>query len=295
VFPFTPVTIDFVEKKIDEVFKLDVNINPQCKVISLPGISTYVGSDIVAGIFFSEMYKKIAPSILIDIGTNGEMVLASGGKLLAAATAAGPAFEGGNMKCGTGSVPGAICSVKYIDKKFECKTIADEMPAGICGTGIIELVWEILSNNLIDSGGRFDNAITDKKIILAHREDGEEIFFSQRDLRELQLAKSAICSGVQALLHGASLKPEQIETLYIAGGFGNKLNFTSGAGIGIIPKALEKKVVVIGNSSLGGAVKFLFDKNARSEMEIIIKQSSEYNLGGDPFFNEAFIDNIEFD
>jgi uncharacterized 2Fe-2S/4Fe-4S cluster protein (DUF4445 family) len=296
VFPFTPVTIDITSKNIRDVWNInEVHISENCRVKTLPGISTYVGADIVAGIYFCEMHRDDKPSVLIDIGTNGEMALAVGGEIFVAATAAGPAFEGGNMRSGTGSVPGAIRSVRYADGGFEIETIDNIAPLGICGTGVIELVDECLKNELIEESGHFSPEVKTGELVLAKNADGADIVFTQKDVRELQLAKSAIRSGLESLLHATNLRSGDIGALYIAGGFGNKLNFSSGAGIGLIPRELEAKVKVIGNSSLGGAVKYIMSGERDAQPESIVKICREYNLGGDPFFNEAFIDNIEFD
>jgi uncharacterized 2Fe-2S/4Fe-4S cluster protein (DUF4445 family) len=290
-FPFTPVTLDFVTCSFGELFEGDLS----CDVTVLPGISTYVGADITAGIYFTEMYKAKEPSVLMDIGTNGEMALAFSGKLLCTATAAGPAFEGGNIQWGTGSVPGAISQVRYVDGKFEVKTIGDKPPAGICGSGVVDAVWEGLKAGLIQESGRFDESIPEAGLLLARTPDGQEINFCQKDIRELQLAKSAICTGVDALIRHTGLANDDIKDLFIAGGFGFNLNFTSGAGIGLIPPPLQPKIKLIGNSALGGTVKYLLRQDSAAEMRAIIELSTEYSLPEDSYFNNAFIENINFE
>ncbi|GHT80792.1 hypothetical protein FACS1894130_12390 [Spirochaetia bacterium] len=289
-YPFTPVTLDFVSRKYAELF----GEGPSCEVVILPGISTYVGADIVADIFFSELYTSTEPVLVMDIGTNGEMALSVSGDILCTATAAGPAFEGGNILWGTGSVPGAISQVTYQNGTFAVKTIDNAPPIGICGSGVVDTVWEGLKNGLILPNGRFGEQVGSAGLLLAKAPDGQDITVCQKDVRELQLAKSAVCSGIQALLHHTGLKPDDIKTLYIAGGFGYNLNFTSGAGIGLIPAALQSKVRLIGNGALGGAVKYLLKAESSETLNRIISISKEYRLPEDDYFNEIFIENINF-
>ncbi|MDR1127916.1 MAG: ASKHA domain-containing protein [Treponema sp.] len=289
VVPFTPVTLDFVSCAYRELFEGDIS----CPVVILPGISTYVGADISAGLFFTELHKSAEPVFFMDIGTNGEMALVKDGKLLCTATAAGPAFEGGNILWGTGSVPGAISQASYSGGKFDIKTIGGKPPAGICGSAVIDIVYHGLLNGLIESSGKFAAGIGD--LVLAKNPAGEEIKFIQKDVRELQLAKSAIRSGMEALLHYTGTDSGAVKTLYIAGGFGFNMNFESGAGIGLIPQELKSRVSLIGNSSLGGTVKYLLDSGAGEKIEEIVGLSQEYSLPEDRYFNEIFIENVEFE
>jgi uncharacterized 2Fe-2S/4Fe-4S cluster protein (DUF4445 family) len=289
VVPFTPVTLDFVRCAYRELFDGDFS----CPVVILPGISTYVGADISAGLFFTELHRNTEPVFFMDIGTNGEMALAKDGTLLCTATAAGPAFEGGNILWGTGSVPGAISQASYHDGVFDIKTIGDKPPVGICGSAVIDIVYHGLRNELIESSGKFAKGVGD--LALAKNPEGEEIKFIQKDVRELQLAKSAIRSGMEALLHHTGTDYDAVKTLYIAGGFGFNMNFESGAGIGLIPQELKSRVSLIGNSALGGAVKYLLDRDAGEEIEKIIGLSREYSLPEDRYFNQIFIENVEFE
>jgi uncharacterized 2Fe-2S/4Fe-4S cluster protein (DUF4445 family) len=290
-YPFTPVTLDFVFCAYPELFEGDLS----CEVAILPGISTYVGADITSGIFFTDMHKKTEPTLLMDIGTNGEMALMVSGQLLCTATAAGPAFEGGNIQWGTGSIPGAISQVAWKDGKFEVKTIGNHPPAGICGSGVVDAVYEGLKSGHIEASGKFNKTVPENGIFLAKTTDGQDITFCQKDVRELQLAKSAIRSGVDALIRHAGLSYDDIKTLYIAGGFGFNLNFESGAGIGLIPRELQSKVQLIGNSSLGGTVRYLLDRQGEETIDAIVGMAGEYSLPEDSYFNEMFVENIAFD
>ncbi|MDR1302976.1 MAG: ASKHA domain-containing protein [Treponema sp.] len=292
-YPFTPITLDRVSFYYDEVFTGPLS----CKVDVLPGISTYVGADITAGILCSNLYRSSEPVLLLDIGTNGEMALfipahgrGGSGKILAAATAAGPAFEGGNILWGTGSVPGAIASVSYQPGGFAVQTIDNQDPIGICGSGVVDTVYAGLTHNLILPNGRLRDQTTG--LFLAKTADGQDILFCQKDVRELQLGKSAIRSGMDVLLRQSGLRYEDIQQVFVAGGFGYKLHVASGVGIGLIPQALESKIRLIGNSALGGTIRYLLDRDTAEILPQILNISEEFSLSGDPYFNQLFIQNL---
>jgi uncharacterized 2Fe-2S/4Fe-4S cluster protein (DUF4445 family) len=286
--PFTPVTLDMVSLQYREIFEGDLS----CETTILPGISTYVGADITAGLLFAGIYAGTETAVFMDIGTNGEMALAYNGKILCTATAAGPAFEGGNIRWGTGSVPGAISQVRFRNGAFEYTTIGGRPPEGICGSGVVDIVYQGLKNNLILSSGRFNKELLPgSEIFLAKTGDNRDIVFCQKDVRELQLGKSAVRSGLDALLNHAGLGYGDIKTLYIAGGFGFNLNPESGAGIGLIPEALRPKVSLIGNSALGGTIKYLLNPDYEKTLVQIAGQSEEFSLPADKYFNKNFITN----
>lgn len=289
--PFAPVTLDMVSLKYGEIFDEDLS----CETLILPGISAYVGADITAGLLFTEIHTRADPVLFMDIGTNGEMALAYQGKILCTATAAGPAFEGGNIRWGTGSVPGAIARVQFRDGIFACTTIGNRPPVGICGSGVVDIVYQGLKKDFIHSSGRFNKELLPVgEIFLARTQDKRDIVFCQKDVRELQLGKSAIRSGLEALLNHAGLGYDDIKTLYLAGGFGCNLNLESGTGIGLIPEALGPKISLIGNSALGGAVNVLLNPDTEKTLYHLIGQSEEFSLAQDPYFNKHFIDNINF-
>jgi uncharacterized 2Fe-2S/4Fe-4S cluster protein (DUF4445 family) len=295
--PFTPVTLDTVFLNFREIAESDLPLpaEPACETVILPGISTYVGADIAAGLLFAEPHKSGAPAAFMDIGTNGEMALAHKGKILCTATAAGPAFEGGNILWGTGSVPGAISRVWFRNGVFEAAAIGDMPPIGICGSGVVDTVYQGLKHGYIQPSGRFSEKVREEGIVLARTGDGRDIVFCQKDVRELQLGKSAIRSGFDALLNYTDLAYDDIQVLYIAGGFGFNLNMESAAGIGLIPEALLPKVSLVGNSALGGVVKYLLNPEHDETLRRIITRSEEFSLPEDRYFNAHFIDNVTFE
>jgi uncharacterized 2Fe-2S/4Fe-4S cluster protein (DUF4445 family) len=262
-------------------------------VVTLPGISTYVGADIVADIFFSGLYQTSENTLLVDIGTNGEMALFTAGHMLCTATAAGPAFEGGNIHWGTGGVPGAIAKARYQNGGWALETIGGYPATGICGSGIVDIVYAGLKNALILPSGRFNQRehLLANELVLAKAPNGRDITFHQKDVREVQLAKSAIRSGIDALLHHANLTYDTIDTLYLAGGFAYHLNPESAGGIGLLPPELLPKLKQLGNGALAGALMYALNPAAET-LKSIVAMSETYPLSEDPYFNTLFVENL---
>lgn len=291
VYPFTPVNIDFI-KGTEEIFGTDRFGKKE--VILLPGISTYVGGDIVSGMYAYDFTEKEEVCMFIDLGTNGEMGIGNKEKILVTSTAAGPAFEGGNITWGMGSVPGAICSVKFEDTEVEVKTIRKEAPQGICGTGVVETAAELVREEIVDETGALDEDYFDDGFPLAKTPDGKEIVFTQKDVREIQLAKAAVRAGVETLLLRYGIKKEEVSKVYLAGGFGYKLNTDKAIAIGMIPEEWADRIVAVGNSSLSGASKYVKDENRDKKIEKLVSISEEINLSADKEFNEFYMDAMFF-
>lgn len=291
VFPFTPVNIDFI-KGTEGI--LGTDRFGKKEVILLPGISTYVGGDIVSGMYAYDFTEKEDVCMFIDLGTNGEMGIGNKEKILVTSTAAGPAFEGGNITWGMGSVPGAICSVKLEGTEAEVKTIRDEAPQGICGTGVVETAAELVREEIVDETGALDEDYFDDGFPLAKTPDGKEIVFTQKDVREIQLAKAAVRAGVETLLLRYGIKKEEVSKVYLAGGFGYKLNTDKAIAIGMIPEEWADRIVAVGNSSLSGACKYLKDENGDKTIEKLVSISEEVNLSADKEFNEFYMNEMFF-
>lgn len=291
VFPFTPVNIDFI-KGTEEI--LGTDRFGKKEVVLLPGISTYVGGDIVSGMYAYDFTEKEDVCMFIDLGTNGEMGIGNKEKILVTSTAAGPAFEGGNITWGMGSVPGAICSVKLEGTEAEVKTIRDEAPQGICGTGVVETAAELVREEIVDETGALDEDYFDDGFPLAKTPDGKEIVFTQKDVREIQLAKAAVRAGVETLLLRYGIKKEEVSKVYLAGGFGYKLNTDKAIAIGMIPEEWQDRIVAVGNSSLSGACKYLKDENGDKTIEKLVSISEEVNLSADKEFNEFYMNEMFF-
>ena len=274
VFPFTPV---------------DISLHQAGNYLMLPGISTYVGSDITAGIVSCGMDQSKDICALIDIGTNGEMALGNKDMMLVTSTAAGPAFEGGNISCGVAGIPGAICQVEITSGNAGITTIQNQPPVGLCGTGVLEIMYELLKEEIVDETGLMEDEYDGSFPIC------QGISFSDKDIREVQLAKSAVRSGLDTLIHEYGISYNDISKLYLAGGFGQKINLEKAAGIGLLPKELISKAEAVGNSSLSGAIMACFDKNAAERFCRVVRISREVSLSESKIFQQLFIDNMFFE
>ncbi len=292
VYPFTPVNINLIRGSFFEILGSE---ECEAEVILLPGISTYVGGDIVSGLYACGIAENDEVSLLVDLGTNGEMAIGNCKRLLTTSTAAGPAFEGGNITWGTGSIPGAICSVEIEDGEALVRTIRDQAPTGICGTGVVETVAALLQEELIDETGLFDDDYFDDGFCLAVTEDGDEILFTQKDVREIQLAKAAIRAGIETLLLRYGIEKEDIAKVYLAGGFGYKLDLEKAFCIGMLPEEFRGRVEAVGNSSLHGAVRYLREAKAEEAVNRIAGISEEVSLSADKDFNEFYMDAMMFE
>lgn len=290
VYPFTPVNVNAIETDYLGLFGND---RYTCKVRILPGISTYVGGDITAGLLTCKFDRREKVSMLIDLGTNGEMAIGNKDRILVTSTAAGPAFEGGNIICGTGSIPGAISHAVYKDNRFEIETIGNKEATGICGTGVIDITYELLKHNLIDETGLLDDEFFEEGILLAKNEE-KEIRFYQKDVREIQLAKSAVRAGIETLLVDYGVSYDELDAIYIAGGFGYKIDIDKAVGIGLLPGACKEKMKAIGNSSLKGSILYLTEKDAKARMEKIVETAEEVQLASSREFNDFYMQYMYF-
>ena len=271
-------------------FQADCLFGTTCQVLGIPAylppcMNAFVGADITCACLDSGQYDAGGISLLCDIGTNGELALLKDGVLRVCSTAAGPAFEGAGISCGCGGVEGAIDRVWIEDGALAYGTIGGKPPIGLCGSGLLDAAAALLDLGLVDDTGATD---------LDRLEIGGGIALLPRDIRALQLAKAAIAAGIRTLLHGASLAPEQLSTLYIAGGFGAHLNIESAVRIGLIPASLSQKVRVVGNAALSGACRLLLEEPSIRRAHAIADSARHVNLGGDPVFNEYYMDEMFF-
>ena len=292
VYPFTPVNITTIYTSLSDL--LEANIG-EAEVIIYSGISTYVGGDIVAGLLALDFEKKEKVSVLIDLGTNGEMAIGNKDKLLVTSTAAGPAFEGGNIICGVASVAGAICSVDINEDKVTTKTIGDKQAIGICGTGVIEAVAGLLEEKVIDETGLLEDKYFDDGFLLAKGKGDYKIAIYQKDIREIQLAKAAVRAGVETLISRYGVDYDEIEHIYIAGAFGYQMDIPKALSIGLLPEELEQKIKTVGNTCLSGTRKYLLEENSEQAIWQIIDSSSEIQLSNDKKFNELYVKYMYFD
>lgn len=291
VYPFTPVNVSLIRGTMQEILKMDGN----AEVELLPGISTYVGGDIVSGLYACDFDKSDDICLLVDLGTNGEMALGNRSKILVTSTAAGPAFEGGNIEWGTGSVAGAIRSVKIKNKRAQVQTIMEKAPIGICGTGVIETVAELLREGLLDETGLLDEDYFDEGFPLSQTMDGQEIVLTQKDIRELQLAKAAVRAGIETLLFRYGIQKEQVARVYLAGGFGYRLDTQKAIAIGMLPAEFADCTQAVGNSCLAGTIKYLRQEQGEETLQKLVDIAEEINLSADKDFNEIYMDAMMFE
>lgn len=286
---FVPFTPAFTEERIMKASELNLDCNPLGEVKVLPSLSAYIGADIVAGIASLAPVPAYKNFLFIDVGTNGEIALITPDRIWCCAAAAGPAFEGANIENGMGALQGAI-NVYYGQDDFQ--TIGDTLPVGICGSGLIDLVASLLGSGYVSTDGYLE-----KKFVVVpsgRSGTGTDIYISPKDIREIQLAKSAIASGINILLKRAGLTVNEIDALYLAGGFGNYIRIESAEAIGLIPSGLSEKVIPVGNTSGTGAMlavrSVLFDR----VIEEILGRMISFELSDDEDFALQFAINMEF-
>ena len=266
----------------------------QCPVMIYPFISAFVGGDIVSGLENIERHfeaEKDPSYMLVDMGTNGEIAYRCGSRLITTSTAAGPALEGGNISCGMSGLPGAIYETNYNGEgRFSNKTIGEKPAIGICGSGVISLVATLLEANLITETGAISEEAKDTKQIQI---DGN-VLFTQKDIREFQLAKGAIRAGIDILISEMGEAPGM---LYLAGGFGQNINLESAFRVGLIPEELRGHIRFAGNTALGGCADACLEEGSDTSprMLSITESSVELNLGSHKNFNDIFMEAMMFE
>jgi uncharacterized 2Fe-2S/4Fe-4S cluster protein (DUF4445 family) len=292
--PFIPAFTGALDMPAAE---LGLGLNPEASATLLPCVAGYVGADIVAGMLAAGMREEAETTLLIDIGTNGEIALAASGRLFACSTAAGPAFEGAHITCGMGGVAGAINRAE-LDGGLKFSTIGNAKAAGICGSGLIDLVAGLLDCGAIDETGRLDRDAApgwlqfDGDGVVLEPEAG--IRLTGRDIREVQLAKGAIAAGVEVLANEAGIRLGDIRRVCLAGGFGSYMDKSSAGRIGLIPQELVERTSAIGNSSGAGAKAALLSREAMAEAERLAKAVRYVELSARKDFQELFMDKMMF-
>lgn len=283
--------------------ELGVKINSGAYVHVLPTIAGFVGGDAVADVLATEIYKADEISMLIDIGTNTEIVLGNRDNIVACSCASGPAFEGAHIKHGMRALSGAIEHIWINPDTFEVgyKTIDDEKPRGLCGSAIIDVVAEMLKTGLIDSSGRFvmkaetsrlrrkENSV---EFVIAWKDETSnayDIVVTQNDIREIQLAKAAIYTGASVLMKHRKIQPSDVQKVYLAGAFGNYVDPQNAKIIGMYPDVSLEKVKFVGNTAGSGARMTLLSVNFRKTAEDLAKRIEYVELGADPNFQDEFL------
>jgi len=300
-YPYTPV---LKGGECIAVRDVGFSLPDAARVYFPPIISGFVGADITAGIIATGLHREPGIVLFIDIGTNGEMVLSMNGRLMATSTAAGPAFEGMNIACGMRAADGAVEKFSIGDDgRVSVGIIGGTKPAGICGSGLVDIVGEFVSHGVLDRNGRFSKNGRMPDLVRERMsfENGkpiflisDEVFLTQQDIRQVQLAKGALRSGIDILLDGNGLKYSDVDQVLIAGAFGFHLRTKNLVRIGILPGELEAKIDLVGNTSKTGARALLLDRSLRREALRIVDRVDVIELANEPGFERTFIHNLAF-
>jgi uncharacterized 2Fe-2S/4Fe-4S cluster protein (DUF4445 family) len=310
IAPFIPRFIEGKRISAADLNLVSCGLSPASPIQLLPGIAAYIGADISAGIVASGMMYDPTPSLLVDIGTNGEIVLQCGGKLTACATAAGPAFEGCGLRCGTRAREGAVSDLRMSLNPFrlEAETIGKaplSRAQGLCGSAYVDFLATARTNGLLGATGRFDatawemvpaqnrfNENGERALRLTESDGAGALRVSEVDVALLLQAKAAIGAGIEILLEGAAIQAADLGRVYLAGGFGMHLNVANAIAIGILPGIRENQVRVVGNTALAGAFMALVDRTMLQEMENLRTHVKvvELNLAGD--FEDRYIEHL---
>ncbi len=269
-----------------------------------PVASAYVGGDIISGIMAADLLSLKGRTLFVDIGTNGEMVLAEDGKLTATSTAAGPAFEGMNISCGMRATDGAIEKVRLHNGIVEVQTISAALPTGLCGSGLLDVVAELSREGVADRNGRLAKPGSKAFERWQHSlemDNGRirfrlspKVTLSQQDIRQVQLAKAAVRAGIDMLLLKCSILPEDVDCVFIAGSFGVHLQVSSLIILALLPESFAERVEFLGNTSRSGAELFLLNQETRLEAASMVKQMRVLELSGEPEFEKLFLQALAF-
>ncbi|MBR4941520.1 MAG: DUF4445 domain-containing protein [Clostridia bacterium] len=299
--PFTPVSL------FGESYKCripELGLADEADIYIIPAPASFVGGDITAAALSCDMDLSGKTLLLIDIGTNGEIVLSHKGSLYCCATAAGPAFEGADISCGMCGTDGAIRGVSLADGGIKLEVIGEGEPKGICGSGLVDALAVMLELGSVEFTGRMlfpDEAEGLAAEMLDEDDLGDAVFcldknvrISSADIRKLQLAKAAIAAGVRTLMTRAGVEAEEVETLFIAGGFGNSIRVENAAAMGLIPAVLKDKAVSVGNAAAEGACDVLCSEGLWTRAEKLVKEMNYVELSGDPVFMEYYVEEMLF-
>jgi uncharacterized 2Fe-2S/4Fe-4S cluster protein (DUF4445 family) len=302
ISPYTPA----LRRSISvESKNLNIKMYSNGLVTALPIIAGFVGADALADLLATGMHESDDSSLLIDVGTNTEIIVGKKEDIICCSCASGPAFEGAHIKHGIKAVTGAIervCITPNLEVEYE--TIGDEKPRGICGSAVLDAVAEMFKHGIIDHHGKFNSNVATPRLkrtaeglefIIAWPNEtvtGKEITVTQKDIREIQLAKAAIYAGCSILMKKKKLNEENVDTLFMAGAFGNYMNPENAKIIGLIPDIPIEKIKFVGNAAVTGAKMALISKKARESVNSLLKVIRYHELAADPNFNSEFINAI---
>jgi uncharacterized 2Fe-2S/4Fe-4S cluster protein (DUF4445 family) len=294
--PYTPVSLERVKVSCESL-----GINLKCEITVIEGMDSYVGADISVGAAYCGLMDNDKFSLLIDLGTNGEIALGNKDNLLCCATAAGPAFEAVNIYNGMSALPGAVSEFFYEDGEYKHKTIGGGKALGICGSGVLDITSVLVERGVVDVTGRllkdeekveFDDDL--KEYFVVADDKDERVIFTAKDVREIQLAKAAIAAGAKTLIESADITYDDIESVYIAGGFGNYMRIESALNLGLIPKELSGKIIAAGNTASKGAAA-CHNHDFLDKVASYVDASKHVELSTSMIFQNHYIESMGFD
>ena len=310
--PFTVTTHEFPPTRATD---FGVDVHPRASAYVFPSLGAYVGGDIVAGMLATGLTRDRRLRLFIDVGTNSEIALGSVDRVLATAAPAGPAFEAAQIKCGMRAADGAIEGITVNADGLDLEVIGDAEPVGMCGSGLVDAVAELVHAGLLDHSGRFiadeDAAerfpgladrltkIGEERVFVLHwrgddPDPSSSVYLSQRDVRELQFAKGSIATGWNILLRELGVEPQDISQVLLAGSFGAYLTPLSAVRIGLVPRIALPRIVSAGNVAGEGAKIAALSLRERAEAQSILREVEYVELSGRADFNDLFIDQLAF-
>lgn len=284
--PFTPHAVTMQQ--------LHLNRN-NTDIFFLPWLSAFIGGDILSGMLYLDFDYRSDTCLLADLGTNGELALLHDHHIFMAGTAAGPAFEGAGLSCGCPAIPGAIADATLGTVMPRLQTIGNKLPSGICGSGAISMLSQLLTCGYMDSHGILSENFPDKGILLCRTVQGEELRFTMEDTRQMQLAIAAIGAGIDTLCHRAGIRPEQIDHLFLAGGLGYSINILKASKTKLFSDIPLSRIQAVGNSCLYGLAALCENTTTLAERFSQFEQiSEEVILADEPYFEEQFIRHMTY-
>lgn len=291
VYPFTPCSRDFMDKASGELYP---GWNWNGKILCFPCAAGFVGGDIAAGLYALDLPGD-KTALFLDLGTNGELALCHKGLVYLASTAAGPVFEGGNITWGMGSGKGAIMKTRRREDYLEYETIGGLEPEGICGSGLIEIIADLLDMKVITGDGSLSGSYQKNGYGIARKKDGRTIVVTQADIREFQMAKAAISAGIRILLQHAGITMEEVGEIYLAGGFGNGLEMKKAVRTGLLPRKALRCGKAVGNTALKGCLKYIGEgETGREQVKKFMDKSIHIHLAQQEKFQKLYLEEMEF-
>jgi uncharacterized 2Fe-2S/4Fe-4S cluster protein (DUF4445 family) len=297
--PLSMAPFTVVARRMPEATAADfgLHVHRRALAVMFPALGAYVGPDIVAGILATGITLDRRIRLFIDVGTNSEIVLGSSAKTLATAAPAGPAFEAAQIRCGMRAAEGAIEGVKIVDGDVQLTVIGDVTAVGLCGSGLVDAVAELLGAGILDHSGRFVLDASERFSKIGEENVfylSDDVFLSQRDVRELQFAKASIATGWGILCRDLGVEPEEISQVLLGGSFGSYLSAASAVKIGLVPKLPLVRIIAAGNVAGEGAKIAALSVTERAAANAILEEVEYVELSGRTDFNDLFIDQLSF-